>query len=234
MSSNLAHIATIGREIEDLQARLAAANKSMEDARYKQVFLDEKYDSARKKSVEICAQQAKDSEEKAAAIEREIAHMHELPTDHITEQIRNVETINRKVRENLNHRDQLVVIEKARARWDELTAAIEVIDEEKRKQMAKARFPVEGLSFDSTGVLFNGVPFRQASSAEQLKVSMAMGLAMNPQLRVVLIRDGSLLDDDSMRMVAEMAAKHDSQVWVERVGKGEEVSVIIEDGEVEQ
>jgi hypothetical protein len=76
------------------------------------------------------------------------------------------------------------------------------------------------------------VPFAQGSSAEQLRVSVAMGLAMNPRLGVLLIRDASLLDDDSMAIVAEMAATANAQVWLERVGDGAECSVVIEDGSV--
>jgi hypothetical protein len=53
------------------------------------------------------------------------------------------------------------------------------------------------------------VPFAQASSAEQLRVSVGMGLAINPIFRVILIKDGSLLDEDSRAMIAEMAAEHD-------------------------
>jgi len=59
-----------------------------------------------------------------------------------------------------------------------------------------------------------------------------MGLAMNPKLKVLLIRDGSLLDEDNLKLIADMAKEADGQVWIERVGKGEEVSVIIEEGEV--
>lgn len=81
-------------------------------------------------------------------------------------------------------------------------------------------------------MLFNGIPFSQASSAEKLKVSMAMSIALNPTLRVVLIRDASLLDSNSLKMVAEMAEKTKSQVWIERVSDGDPVGVVIEDGQV--
>jgi len=84
---------------------------------------------------------------------------------------------------------------------------------------------------DDPGVTLDGVPFEQASSAEQLRCSVAMGLALNPKLRVLLIRDGSLLDEDSLRMVAEMADAQGAQVWLERVGDGV-AGVLIEDGEV--
>ena len=61
-----------------------------------------------------------------------------------------------------------------------------------------------------------------------------MALALKPDLRVLLIRDGSLLDEDSLRMVAEMADRADAQVWVERVGDADEGAIIIEDGQVRE
>jgi len=116
--------------------------------------------------------------------------------------------------------------------YDDLTAKIAELDNQKRHALAEAAFPVEGLSFDEDRVLLNGIPFDQASSAEQLRVSVAMGLAANPELRVLLIRDGSLLDDDNLALVAKMAEEAEAQVWLERVSDGPEVSVLIEDGEV--
>src|SRR5690606_9517554 len=109
---------------------------------------------------------------------------------------------------------------------ESLTSKIQAIDQQKADMLAKAPFPVCGLGFDENGVTLNGLPFDQASSAERLRVSVAMGIALNPKLRVMLIRDGSLLDSDSLALVAQMAEEHDTQVWVERVSEGEDVSVI--------
>ena len=62
---------------------------------------------------------------------------------------------------------------------------------------------------------------------------MAIGLALNPQLKVLLVRQGSLLDTQSLANVAAQAEAADAQVWVERVtDTGEGVSVLIEDGAV--
>ena len=136
-------------------------------------------------------------------------------------------------------KDRFAALRDARAKLaaleeesEALTAAIAMHDERKRDRIAGAQYPVLGLSLDDDGVIFNGVPFEQASAAEQLKVSVAMGIAMNPRLKVILIRDGSLLDDASMEVIEEMAQAHDAQVWIERVGHGEECSVVIHDGEV--
>jgi len=45
-----------------------------------------------------------------------------------------------------------------------------------------------------------------------------------------LIRDGSLLDEDNLGMIAKFAAEKDAQVWIERVSEGAECQVIMEDG----
>jgi len=78
------------------------------------------------------------------------------------------------------------------------TERLAAIEAEKAKLLRQAKFPIEGLAFTAAGVTFNGQPFNQASAAEQLRVSVAMGAAMQPKLKVALVRDGSLLDNDSL------------------------------------
>lgn len=102
--------------------------------------------------------------------------------------------------------------------------------------LAAAKMPIEGLAFalDEKGhpvVQFGGVPFEQASSAEQIRASTKIAMEANPQLRVLRIKDGSLLDDDTMKLLAEMAAEDDFQLWIERVGTGG-VGIVMENGEV--
>ena len=114
-----------------------------------------------------------------------------------------------------------------------MTKQIADLDAKKKDALASAEFPVDGLGFNEHGVTFQDVPFEQASSAEQIRVSIAMAISGNPKLRVMRIMDGSLLDDENLGMIAASAAEHDMQVWVERVGTGAEIGVIIEDGAVQ-
>jgi hypothetical protein len=93
---------------------------------------------------------------------------------------------------------------------------------------------VEGLGFGDDGVTFNGFPFEQCSSAEQLRISTAIGASQNPQLNVMFIRDGSLLDANSLAAVGEIAAKYGSQIWVEKVATDDTCSVVIEGGAVKE
>jgi hypothetical protein len=80
--------------------------------------------------------------------------------------------------------------------------------------------------------LYNGLPLNQAGSAEQLRVATAIGIAQNPKLKALLIRDGSLLDDDNLALIKQVASEFKAMLWIERVGKGKEATVVIEDGEI--
>jgi hypothetical protein len=64
-------------------------------------------------------------------------------------------------------------------------------------------------------------------------VSVAIGLALNPKLKVLLVRNGNLLDDDGLKALSEMADASGAQVWMELVTKDAGgVTVMIEDGHV--
>jgi hypothetical protein len=112
------------------------------------------------------------------------------------------------------------------------TARIDAIDVEKATAIANAKMPIDGLSFADGVVLFQGVPLDQASGAQKLRVSAAIGAALNPRLRVMLARDATNLDSKSMRLLAEFAEEKDFQIWCERVDETGAVGVVIEDGHV--
>ena len=113
-----------------------------------------------------------------------------------------------------------------------LTKSMEAREATKQAAIAAAKMPVEGIGFGDGIVLLNGLPFDQASSAEQLRASVALTMAANPRLRIVMIRDGSLLDDDSMKIIADMASANDIQVWVETVASSRSGAIVIEDGAI--
>lgn len=113
-----------------------------------------------------------------------------------------------------------------------LTENIDARAAAKAEAIAAAKMPVPGLGFGEGVVTYQGVPFDQSSSAEQIRVSMAIAMAANPKLRVLRIQDGSLLDEQSLAIVEHMAKDQDFQVWVERVQTDGQVGVVIEDGSV--
>lgn len=102
----------------------------------------------------------------------------------------------------------------------------------REKLISESNMPIEGLNISEGKVLFNDIPFDQLSGAERLKVSLSIAMAMNPELRVIRILDGSLLDEDNLKVIEEMANDNDFQVWIEIVNNSGEVGFYIEDGEV--
>lgn len=189
---------------------------------------------------ELCEQQAELENRQAKCIASVVQMKVDLgamelgDVDAAQQKLADITAINAKIRDNAK-RDEIVEhAENIEAEVEHLTERIKEIDQQKTNALANAPFPVPGLSFDESGVLLNGLPFAQSSAAEQLKTSVAIGLAGNPTLRVMLIRDGSLLDSDSLKIVAEMAAEKDSQIWIEKVSDGSNVGVVIEDGCVKE
>lgn len=215
-------VAEAHRQSAQFAEDAARYDAEISELREKAKVLKKKQDEATAKSSEIYKE--------AFALEQRLAEYQTVDTAPLKEQIKTADEQNRKIRENESRKTLASKMRHANGQAMKLTNKIEDIDAQKEQRLAEAKFPVVGLSFSETGVLLNGIPFDQASSAEQLKVSIAMGLAMNPKLKVLLIRDGSLLDDHSLAMVTQMATENDAQVWIERVSKGDECQVIIEDG----
>ena len=112
------------------------------------------------------------------------------------------------------------------------TKAIEALDKKRSDAIAAAKMPVDGLTLGDGVVLFNGLPFEQASASARLKVSCVVAMASNPELRIIRSYDGSLLDAKSMGMLAAMCSSRDYQCWLEKVDETGQVGFVIVDGEV--
>jgi hypothetical protein len=114
-----------------------------------------------------------------------------------------------------------------------LTGSIEELDEQKRRAIAAAPCPVPGLALGENGPTLHDIPLDQASGAQRLRVSVGIGLALNPRLKILLIRDASLLDEESLALVSDMAQNAGAQIWLERVGTADRTAVIISDGQID-
>lgn len=209
-----------------------------------------KLDEARRQKAEIEGKQAKlaDLRERMKRLQAELegvvaegkalaAEVRQAVTPDVMAMEKSVLAIdeaNKRIREKQKYADLVVRAETEEKKSVSITKQLEELERAKREAFANAKMPIEGLSFDEDGVLFGGVPFRQCSSAEQMKVCIAIAAALNPKIRVILVKDASLLDDESMELVNKMAEGLDIQVWLERVSDegGDGVKVVIEDGAI--
>lgn len=140
---------------------------------------------------------------------------------------------NQNVEQTLRRKEKCEIRDQLRRKSQSLTRAIEKLEEDKATVLREANLPIEGLAFTENGVTFNKIPMEQASGAERLRVSVAISAAMNPEMPIMGIKDGSLLDRDSMKLLIDFAAEKGLQVLIERVEQDEFATYVIEDGQVE-
>lgn len=101
--------------------------------------------------------------------------------------------------------------------------------------LAQAKYPVPGFKIDSDGcLLYNDLPFSQASGMQQIDVAIDMALAINPRLKLALVREGSIIDLDNLKRIHQRVEAKGGKLIMERTGKGPEMSVIISEGEIEE
>jgi len=156
-----------------------------------------------------------------------------ISDDDLRQQIAQAEQTNALIRRATEAADADKEAGDLEAQSCDITADILALDHQVEERIRDAHLPLPGLAFDTEGdaVLYQGVPLSQASGAEQLRVGVSLAIAANPKLKVMLIRDGSLLDDNNLALLREMAEQSGHQIWIERVGN-DGASVVLEDGEI--
>jgi len=216
---------------ETASVELARAVGHLEELRQGELALDKEIrtlEAKRAASLQEIAHLVDPTDEEIADAERALREADAATAAH-EEGRRKLDVYNAAVR---LQRERVAELQAAEGRADQLDAEIKALDEQRLAAIAAARMPIEGLALDGDAVLYRGVPFAQASQAEQVRVGVAIGAALNPTLRVVLVREGAFLDDESLRAVIAAAESHGLQPWIEVVGDREGVGVIIDDGRV--
>lgn len=166
------------------------------------------------------------------AEKRVVDELEDPKLDQFEKKLTDVENTNKKIRDAKEYYESKIKYQAKIKESDILTEKIKAIEETKDNALQEADFPVDGLSVDEDGVLYNGLPFEQASQEEQLRVSIGMAMAMNPELRVIRTTNASLLDEEKLKVIADMAKNNDYQIWAEMVDSSGKVGIFIEDGMV--
>ena len=156
--------------------------------------------------------------------------MYNLPGIQI--RLRNSEQINKNVRTLQQYNSDIVELGKYQKNSDDFTYELARMDKQKQDAIKSAKFPISGLGFSASGVTYNDFPISQISTSEQIKVSMSIAMALNPNLRVIIIKEGSLLDHKNLELVKQMVKDKDYQLWIECVDDSGKLGIVIEDGQV--
>lgn len=140
--------------------------------------------------------------------------------------------INARATRQLERETALSVAERLASESRELSDQMAEIDAMIKQRVADAPFPIEGLSLTEDGVLYNGVRFDQASTAEQMRVSCAIACAMNPTLKIMLVKNASLMSRKSYEALINNPALAGYQFWFEENDESGKKGFYLEDGEV--
>jgi energy-coupling factor transporter ATP-binding protein EcfA2 len=235
LMDRMANAAKTNAEIETRKGRRADAGREIEDLR-RRATNDRAEVMRLRAEADRLEEGAGHLETRATSLQKKLDEAEPLPAPIDVEALRTelaeAEAINRGIEQRIRKTELVTQASDLEAAAKTLTETIAAREQAKAAAIAKAPMPVEGLGFGEGVVTFGGVPFEQASSAEQLRVSVAIAMAANPKLRVIRIQEGSLLDADNLALIAMMARERDYQVWIERVDTTGKVGVVIEDGMV--
>jgi len=139
-----------------------------------------------------------------------------IEEDPLIEELGSVDAVNRRVRAAQERSRVAAELAAARTARESAQADIDAVEAKKAAGLASASFPVEGLSVDESGVTFEGIPFAQVNSAMRRRIAFAIATAGDPELRLVIVKDGDLLDAESLEGIRDIAARRGYTALIER------------------
>ena len=151
----------------------------------------------------------------------------------INKDIEKADYINEQVR-NKKQKTELLKKSAAKSRqFADLGKKMKALEVKKAERLAVVKMPIDGLSVNEETILYDNIPLAQVNDSMQLRIAIALSMALNPKLRVILMK-GNDLDSASLEAVCKLAEEKDYQVWIEKVtdDKKNKTGFIIEDGSV--
>lgn len=147
--------------------------------------------------------------------------------------IEDSEADNEKVRAKQQRTELLKKLAAKSREFAELGKDIKSLEAKKAERLAAVKMPIDKLSVNEDTILYDNIPLAQVNESMQLQIAVAISMALNPKLKVILMK-GNDLDAESLETVCKLADEKDYQVWIEKVSddKKNKSGFIIEDGSV--
>jgi energy-coupling factor transporter ATP-binding protein EcfA2 len=156
----------------------------------------------------------------------------EIDTNAITSRMSTIEAENQKVVANKRRGALELQLEEGKSVVENLNKDIEAVRQERRERIAQARFPLDGVGFDAEGnFTMDNQPWNSYSDGERLFAAFELSVAMNPNLQLVIIRNGAWIDDVGRNDIAEIAMERGYLVLMEVVGE-HDVQIVMENGQM--
>lgn len=137
-------------------------------------------------------------------------------TSQLEAQVANVDHVNREVQVGEIFRALEREAEHKRSEWEAADAAVKEIQQRKADGLKVAVFPHPSLSVSDDGVLFDGVPFSQLNQGQREETAFAIATAGNPDLKLVIVKNGDMMDEVTLAHIDKLAIERGYTVLVER------------------
>ena len=151
-------------------------------------------------------------------------------TEELEISIREIETINAKVRTNQDKARAEAEAKECGDQYIGLTAQLEAVRQQKTDLLNGARLPLPGLSVENGELTYLDKPWDCMSASDQLKVSTAIVRSLKPECGFVLVDKLEQLDLETLKEFGAWAEQEGLQIIATRVSTGGECSILIEDG----
>jgi len=139
----------------------------------------------------------------------------------LEKQLAEASEINVRVQTVEANKRKLAEFDSAKEEQGKLNASLADIANEKAAMIKAAKMPVEGMTFSESGsLLLNGLPFESAqiNTASQIIAGLQICSALHKDVKIARF-DGSLLDNDNLKVVEDWAEKAGVQLFIEIVSR---------------
>ncbi len=151
-------------------------------------------------------------------------------TEELEQNIREIETLNVKIRANLDKEKAEEEAKDYYRQYETLTTKIEDVRRQRMNLLNGAELPLDGLSVEGRELTYHGHKWDNMSGSDQLRVATAIVRKLNPECGFVLMDKLEQMDMDTLREFNDWLVGEGLQVIATRVSTGSECSLIIEDG----
>ena len=154
-------------------------------------------------------------------------------TAELEQNLQNIETINIKVRTNLDKDKAEEDAKLQRQEYQKLTSKLEDVRTKKTDLLKNANLPLPELSVENGELIYKGQQWDNMSGAEQLRVSTAIVRKIKPDCGFILIDKLEQMDLATLNEFGKWLEQEGLQAIATRVSTGDECSIVIEDGYVQ-
>lgn len=169
-------------------------------------------------------------QEKAQAAQKSQEELAMESTEELEEQLREVETINAKVRANCDREKAELDADDFQKQYDALSEELDAARAARHKLLDGAQMPLDGLTVENGALIYNGQAWDNMSGADQMIVAASIVRKLNPNCGFVLLDKLEQMDMQTLTGFGAWLEKEGLQAIATRVSTGDECSIIIEDG----